>query len=355
MVELLKCVNAVLYNTDEKFKITPSLFSTADKNKMLPFLCVSFDTYTTTEKMQNLLFNVYAEEVIRNKNQKDSLNEIKALFDKNNIEYYCYKGFSLKELYPREELRFMSDLDIYVGKKQIKKANRILKKNGYKKIESWTHDITFSNDKNVILELHHSFQTETNFGKEHIESIMKNLKRKDTSFELSFENKNDEYIVLFFHLLRHQKLSGVGIKSFLDMYLFVKKYKEQLDFDYIHKVYESTKYYDDCLIIEEYIFDMFNDRFDDLSSSIIEQGVFGNLERFSENELNDSNGSKIKWLIKKMFPSITEIKGIYLFLNKGPLIILLPFCYLVRIIYYLTFGLGHSIKRIKGIKNHKNK
>ena len=56
MVELLKCVNAVLYNTDEKFKITPSLFSAADKNKMLPFLCVSFDTYTTTEKMQKLLF-----------------------------------------------------------------------------------------------------------------------------------------------------------------------------------------------------------------------------------------------------------------------------------------------------------
>ena len=136
-----------------------------------------------------------------------------------------------------------------------------LDENGYKKIESWTHDITFSNDKNVILELHHSFQTDNNFGKEHLESIMKNLKRKGASFELSFENKNDEYIVLFFHLLRHQKLSGVGIKSFLDMYLFVKKYKEQLDFDYIHKVYESTKYYDDCLIIEEYIFDMFNDIF----------------------------------------------------------------------------------------------
>ncbi|MCI6156479.1 MAG: nucleotidyltransferase family protein, partial [Erysipelotrichaceae bacterium] len=140
MQDLLAVIKAVLNNEDKKFNITPSLLNDAKENGMISFLSLVMDENTSL-KLQKFLLDNYANEMKRNNAQKEALFKIKELFTSNNISFMCVKGFTLKSLYPEEELRYMSDLDIYVGDKYLSKAVNLLQKEGYKIIQRTDHDV----------------------------------------------------------------------------------------------------------------------------------------------------------------------------------------------------------------------
>ena len=342
MQDLLAVIKAVLNNEDKKFNITPSLLNDAKENGMISFLSLVMDENTSL-KLQKFLLDNYANEMKRNNAQKEALFKIKELFTSNNISFMCVKGFTLKSLYPEEELRYMSDIDIYVGDKYLAKAVSLLQKKGYKIIQRTDHDVELAIENFVTIELHHRLIYKKEFAQDVIDKALKNVYFKEGSKEFFFKKKEDEYLYIFLHLLTHYEYGGIGIKNFVDLHLYLNKYKDQLDFSYIHNAYKHTSYEKDCILIEELCLDLFNDKYSDLINKIIEDGAYGKLASKQKKELEQIGGSKFKWLMKKAFPSYARMKEIYLVLRKKGGFILLPLCYVHRVFYY-TFVVRNKTK-----------
>ena len=342
MVELLEVIKTVLNNESRKFNITPTLLNDAKENALIPFLTLVMDE-NTSPKLQKFLLDNYANEMKRNNAQKEALLKIKELFNNNGIPFMCVKGFTLKSLYPEEELRYMSDLDIYVGDKYLSKAVKLLQKEKYKIVFRTDHDVELALENYVTIELHHRLIYKKEFAEDVINKALKNVYFKEGSKEFFFKKKEDEYLYIFLHLLTHYEYGGIGIKHFVDLHLYLNKYKDQLNFSYIHNAYKHTAYEEDCLLIEELCLDLFDDKYSKLISKIIEDGAYGKMASKQKKELEQIGGSKFKWLLKKAFPSYTRMKEIYLVLRKKGGFLLLPFCYIHRVFYY-TFIVRNKTK-----------
>ena len=53
-------------------------------------------------------------------------------FEKNGVKFMPLKGYHLKKLYPKTEMRYTSDCDILIEKKEIKKVRDVVKGLGLK-------------------------------------------------------------------------------------------------------------------------------------------------------------------------------------------------------------------------------
>lgn len=353
MVELLRVIKSVIDKDEKKYTITPSLFDEARRNRLLPFLTLVMDE-NTPPKARKCLFDVYANEIKRNNAQKEALKKIKELFDKNDIAYMCPKGFSLKSLYESEELRFMSDIDILINKENMDKACLLLEEQGFERRTRSDHDVGFSFKPYIFLELHHTLISATEFGKEFVNKCLSNIKFLPPSKEFTFDKREDEFIYLLFHLLKHYVGAGSGIKNYLDMYLYLQQYKDEMDFSYIHQSYKETKYEKECLHIEEVCLNLFDDKYDEFVKVLIGYGTYGTLQSLYEKEMKKAQGSKIRWLFTRAFPSFSKMKNIYRVLNKKLGFLLLPFCYLHRFARLLFKDRKYTKKRLSYMKKKNN-
>ena len=349
MVELLSIIKSVLDKDEKKYTITSSLFDEARRNNLLPFLTLVMDE-NTPPKAKKCLFDVYANEIKRNNKQKEALKEIKEIFDSNDITYMCPKGFVLKSLYEAEELRFMTDIDILIDKENMEKACSLLVSKGYEQKTKSDHDIGLVRKPYIFLELHHLLISSSSYGGKFVAQSLKRVKFLPSSKEYVFEKREDEFIYLLFHILKHYVSAGSGIKNYIDMYLYLKRYKEEMDFSYIHQAYKETKYEKECYFIEEVCLDLFSSKYDEFVRKVIGYGTYGTLESLYEKELEKAKGSKIKWLFSKAFPPFKSMKVLYPVLSKKLGFFLTPFCYLHRIGRLLFKDRKFTKKRLSYMK-----
>ncbi|MGN1295226.1 MAG: nucleotidyltransferase family protein [Bacilli bacterium] len=349
MVELLRVIKSVIDKDEKKYTITPSLFDEARRNRLLPFLTLVMDE-NTPPKARRCLFDVYANEIKRNNTQKEALKEIKELFDEANIPYMCPKGFSIKSLYDAEELRFMSDIDILIDKENMEKASSLLLSKGYEQKTKSDHDVGFARKPYIFLEIHHMLISSKDIGGDFVKKSLNNVKFLSPSKEFIFQKREDEFIYLLFHLLKHYVHAGSGVKNYIDMYLYLNRYKEEMDFSYIHQAYKETKYEKECYFIEEVCLNLFDDKYEDFVKTIIGYGTYGTLDSLYEKELKKSGGSKVKWLFTRAFPSFSSMKPMYPVLEKKGGFLLLPFCYLHRFGRLVTKDRKFAKKRLSYMK-----
>ena len=151
-----------------KNKKTQNQFIAFCKNeKILPF--VIYKLLAHDNKLSNMselieIKNLYIFDYLR---KVRSLIHLARKFESSNIEYVVLKGLSVNAYYPKEELRYFSDLDILVKPNDIQRSFDVLKDCGFRYAK---HDICDStigskkysrhlpemiNSDGIIVELHH--------------------------------------------------------------------------------------------------------------------------------------------------------------------------------------------------------
>ena len=183
------------------------------------------------------------KELLVSEIQMCTVDELLAEFEKNAIDYMPLKGIKLKKMYPKPEMRSMSDVDILIKADQHDKISEIMVSLGYVFETESDHEFIWQS-ADVTIELHKRLIP--SYNKDYYAYFGDGWRLAVKNAEKNGEHylkKEDEFIFLFTHLCKHYRDAGVGIRQFLDIWTY-RKTNENLDEEYIKNEMVKLKIYD---------------------------------------------------------------------------------------------------------------
>ena len=317
---------------------------------------------------------------------------IQDFFEKNNIWYMLLKGMVIRKYYPAPELREMADNDILFDNKYSKEVYDFMTARGYKSDDynKGYHD-EYLKPPAYNFEMHRQLVSSKERPKwyeyyKDVKSILINDANGKNQFYFS---DNDFYVYFIVHTYKHFLNSGMGLRTVLDVYLYLNNLQDKLDFDYIEEQLKKLDAYDfeqtfrslafkmfgenakECNAAADELQDSFDDKEQDMLresfeakkqdklcgsfyakeqdkwwnsfdakeqemlSYILDAGTYGNLENSVAHKMGYTKGEKkkasdkAKYIFRRLFPSMDTIEEFFPFFYKHKWAI--PFLYIYRI------------------------
>lgn len=317
---------------------------------------------------------------------------IQDFFEENNIWYMLLKGMVIRKYYPAPELREMADNDILFDNKYSKEVYDFMTARGYKSDDynKGYHD-EYLKPPAYNFEMHRQLVSSKERPKwyeyyKDVKSILINDANGKNQFYFS---DNDFYVYFIVHTYKHFLNSGMGLRTVLDVYLYLNNLQDKLDFDYIEEQLKKLDAYDFEQTFRSLAFKMFgenakegnaaadelqdsfdakeqdmlresfdakkqdklcgsfdakeqdkwwnsfDDREHDMLSYILDAGTYGNLENSVAHKMGYTKGEKkkasdkAKYIFRRLFPSMDTIEEFFPFFYKHKWAI--PFLYIYRI------------------------
>ena len=290
----------------------------------------------------------------------------------NNIWYCCLKGVVLQNYYPILGMRQMADNDILVDTKGCAKIRNFMISHGYE-VEhygSGCHDVYIKGA--LDFEIHRKLfpeGTKTYNGSDYYRNVKNMLVKKDDSCELHFTDE-EFYVYYICHAYKHFSGGGCGIRTLLDIFVYINNMSGKLDMDAVKKSLGSLgieRYEEnsrslafelvskESLDSEDYGYNL-SDEYRSLLEYYITSGTYGTVERSINNSLslmsngNDiDDGVKVKYFFRRIFPDMDYYRNAYPRLSK--IYPIIPILWLMR----LFRGIGKSKKYVQEVKQVNKK
>lgn len=263
--------------------------------------------------------------------------------EKEHIWYMPLKGSILKDWYPKLGMRQMSDNDILCDNTKRKKIKQIMLDMGFtcNHFEKGNDDSYFKPPV-ANFEMHNALFSLGHVG--HLFEYYNNIKEKlikdeDNAYGWHFRIE-DFYIYMIAHEYKHYTTSGTGVRSLLDTYIFLQKFDSCLDWKYIDnelKKLDIVNYEEQNRILSKKLFtgEVLTEQETNNLDYYIFSGTYGNVKNYIEHDFQKfSNGSKMKYLIHRFFPSMNEIKTNWIFFYRHKWLI--PILWIYRPIHALV-------------------
>jgi hypothetical protein len=278
--------------------------------------------------------------------QEAELLQISEAFTNAKIPFLPLKGSIIKHLYPKIDMRSMADLDILVEKKNLRKVTPLLINLGYELISKGGNHDVYHKQPFMNIEIHRHMIDESYQLANYYEDIWKKVIPKDIKTTQLVLSSEDFYLFLIAHSAKHYGTGGTGIRSVLDIYIFLKHFPA-LNNDYLKR--ELVKmglvnferhfrtlahgWFEDIPLSEEEL---------ELEDYLIKSGVYGTtshavISRLSlEDETKSLRYRKWKFIWLRAFPSFRTMKRIFPSLRYLPFMV--PLYYLIRIMKAIYKG-----------------
>lgn len=279
-------------------------------------------------------------------------NMIKKLFKENNIDNIFLKGFYIRDIYPDRNIRQMGDIDILVREEEHQKVVDLLLSNGFTYMKTSPHNIALKY-KSFEIEIHNHLISEWETLGQYFKKPFDDALKDDEGNYYFSDTYN--FLYLLAHYIKHLKI-GAGLREVCDFYLLLKN--KIIDIKFIRDALRKNnceQFLDTLLTEINFIFGFNqipytpNEHYLELIGYSLKSGIhgFGEDNMPAKNEFINSNESKFKFMLRKLFIPTKKIKEIY---PWSKFFLLLPFAYLCRLIYLLT----KKKREIKFIINNKN-
>lgn len=282
------------------------------------------------------------------------------------------KGEAIRSLYPEPYARSSVDEDLYIPCDEYKPLAESLTQLGFELVDSDGSDKHWVNKTlSLYFEVHTSLFPEDDIYSSWNEAVdptpYETVINSHKAYTLS---RNDGLVFLILHTAKHFIYSGFGIRHLADIALYLKHYKNEIDFDSVKSklcAAGAAEFADDIFALINEIFSLdapfilqeskVNGA---LLTDILESGTLGagSEERRLSAGVTSSgfkNKSALSFLKQVLFPPAKRLKEKYPFAKKHP--VLLPAAWFLRIFGYLKSGLGFAPvkkakKRMKLIKKY---
>lgn len=336
-------------------KIIPLIYESAYKTQSFQNENIQFMQYFKTKSME-----IIYSQVKRSHRFLQLYREL----NQENIKALVFKGIVLRELYPVPEERISADEDLLIEKKDLEKTIKILELNNMESVFSDEDEADvyhyFCNKSGLHLEFHTTlfgYKSDINKKMEEVFSTVSQDADKINinNVDVHTFSVDKHFLYIICHAIKHFVSCGTGIRQICDISMYINKYYEIINWDYIW--FEINKMgYDtllanllqiaiDYLGLDENKIVYPKDKntyylnVDDLIEDIMEGGIYGtstqarlNSANISLDALNKESKSKIKSNIAAIFPKAENLKGRYKYLEKYP--VLLPVAWTSRILTY---------------------
>lgn len=285
------------------------------------------------------------------------ISHLMQAFSDNQIQYAPLKGWVLKNLYPIPYIRTMCDVDIIVNEDDMPKTGPILHELGFEQfgpVGVSNHDSYIKSGK-ITTEIHRALFTPSMPYYAFFKDVMKRtVKTGQDDFARNL-TKEDFFLHILAHLAKHFDNSGTGIRSFMDIYLYTKKYKDEFDREYIENGLDELGLRAFAGIICEASYAWFSNdgkydrsKYTDILRYILYTGTYGNKGAYIASGIAKNNGNKLSYLMERFFPERSFMELQFPILKKRPYLIC--FCYVIRGFKCIVFKrnvVSNEIKKVK--------
>lgn len=268
---------------------------------------------------------------------------------RNGIDHILMKGFVLREYYPVPELRTFGDIDIVIRPGDRQKSDELLRSLGYHPETDW--EPVFSYTKDVEYYEIHSEIMEVNVSDK---ADYRGYFRDPWQYaEASGDHRHQfrpefHFLYLLTHIAKHVTGSGAGVRMYLDVAAFLRRFGTSLDWDWIRQELEKLRFVDFANIVLLLVQESFGVESPIPLQAVEEEtmgafleftmagGVFGRVGRDSGTQSlkNQSRGrekiSRIGAVAGRLFPAAKTIESRYTYLKEKPW--LLPAAWIHRLV-----------------------
>lgn len=339
VVHLLKCVLS-----GEKPNELPEDLNFQDVYNAAKYHHVANATFYAIEKLDtkpdDVLYQKWSQErdlmIMRDIKQAHELELMKKRLSENKIRHILLKGSVMKELFPSTDIRYMCDVDMVIDPENAEKVRDIMVELGYEvKAFNQRNDDEYTKEPIMNVEIHSYIFSDASFvGRSFYKLFEKPFNVTEKISEYTYVlDKTYFFLHLLTHTAKHYLNGGIGFRAFMDIYLFHKKYKEEIDTDTLDKALAATKYSKLCKDFIELSYmwfgnEEYNSRFDETTGYIFKGGSYGTTEAQAETHVKEQG--KLKFLLSNLFPNFSFMRMSYPILNKLPF--LYPFLIIWRLI-----------------------
>lgn len=173
--------------------------------------------------------------------QRAAVEELDRACDEVGLDHLYLKGVVVKECYPEPYMRAMGDIDVLFRREDMEKARALfVEKIGFQHhMDMEAHDI-FMRDRDLIVEAHRSIDVESDEERWHVFSDPWAHAKRERGSRFAFE---PEYFLLHLlrHLAKHLLSSGIGLRSILDIGLYVGKMQAHIDQESLKTLLEHSR------------------------------------------------------------------------------------------------------------------
>lgn len=304
--------------------------------------------------------------------------------EKNQIECIPLKGYILKNFYPKLDMRTMGDIDIFYNESKTPQVKKVMKDLGYDAVNTEDKHDKYYKKPFMTVEMHKSLVGKIEPYASYYKGIWNKIKVKE-NFEYIHEfSKEDFYIFLIVHLTKHFENCGTGVRSILDVWIYNKKFYNDMNWDYIKcelKKIKLDEFEENIRELSKFWFengtskdedkdenkdentdentDENNELYNLIGDYILSSGVYGTIRNgvissmSKEFEEKDTKKLKRSHGLRMIFPDLNSMKKRFSALNKFPF--LLPVFWVFRLIRAFLFRRKASVKRVESVYTASNK
>lgn len=303
---------------------------------------------------KNILLDAEREEIFR-------------FFDKEGIWHLPLKGAILKDMYPKMGMRQMADNDILFDCAYQSQVKNFMESRGYEVISfaQGNHD-AYHKQPIYNFELHTSLFDEKFHVKkwsEYYQDIKQRLIRNAEDSWCYHFTDEDFYVYFLLHGYKHYSGGGTGIRFLSDIFVFLSKKNETLNWSYVEKELKVLEIYDFETKIRKLALKLFGDKAyslmgeeQELLDYLIGAGTYGTINNYVEKSLKKLQGTegpitvwtKVRYTLNRLFPNVAHMKQYSTFCRKHPWSI--PFFWMYRLYKAVTVRKKDIIQEMKALK-----
>ena len=243
-----------------------------------------------------------------------------SMLNESRIKYMPLKGLIFKDYYPKESMRQMSDNDILIDETKRSEAADIMQQLGYKAFDTTQNSDDFFKEPYYTFELHRSLFDEESRFSPRFDSVWENANQDDNNEFLFHMAKEDVYVYSICHMYKHYIKACCGLRFLVDNYLFLKKEENALNWQYINSELSKhglLEYERQTSNLAKKLFDgeALSEEEQKLIKSYTDFGLFGDKKG---KILQQYSGSKVRYILRRLFPPRDEILYNYPIYEKAP-------------------------------------
>lgn len=312
------------------------LIELSKSQQVYSIIAVLLDGSILPEEQAAELKNYSQSELLRIIAMKNELELIENDLKENQIKYILLKGSVLRNYYPQQKMRQMSDIDILYDSDCRDRLFEIMKRHNYVCRNAADNSDDFVKKPFYTFEFHRElFFEEADFCPK-FDYVWDNAVQDDKKEYLYHMSLEDMYVYNICHMYKHFRKGCCGIRFLTDNYLFLKKESDNLNWAYIEdclKKFNILDYEQKARVLAMKLFD---------GEALSEQeakrlylytnfGIYGSsegravLEYAETAEDGEKSYSRLRFFIKRIFPDRKVMEYNYPYLKKRPYLILLAY------------------------------
>lgn len=268
---------------------------------------------------------------------------------RNGIDHILMKGYILREYYPVPELRTFGDIDIVIRPQDREKSDVLLHDLGYHLETDWEPVFSYTRDVEYY-EIHTEIMEVNVSDKADYRGYFRDPWQHTESFgDCRYQFKPEfHFLYLLTHIAKHVTGSGAGVRMYLDVAAFLRRFGASLDWNWIRQELEKLRFTDFTNIVLLLVQEAFGvespiplqaveeETMRSFLEFTMDGGVFGRVGRDSgaESMKKQSRGrekiSRIGTVARRLFPAAKTIENRYTYLQDKPW--LLPAAWIHRLV-----------------------